>query len=74
MKSNGCTVEEKPGKSTLPMRSFERKPGMRAEALDCVIYGLAARQLLTLNLDRREAELSTTKMFAPQIPSVIKSK
>lgn len=57
-----------------PMRRFERKPGMRAEALDCVIYALAARQLLTLNLDRREAELSTTKMLAPQIPNVIKSK
>jgi phage terminase large subunit GpA-like protein len=53
---------------------WHRNSGMRAEALDCVIYALAARQLLTLNLDRREAELSTTKMLAPQISSVIKSK
>jgi len=57
-----------------PMRRFERKPGVRAEALDCVIYGLAARHLLTLNLDRREAELASTKMLAPAMPTVIKSK
>lgn len=42
-----------------PLRRFERKAGMRAEALDCVVYAFAARQLVTANLDRREEELAS---------------
>ena len=57
-----------------PVRAFERIPGRRAEALDCVVYGLAARQLLSLNLDRREEELSSIRTLTPNLPSVVKSK
>ncbi|MBN8483474.1 MAG: phage terminase large subunit family protein [Sphingomonadales bacterium] len=57
-----------------PVRRFERKPGMRAEALDCVVYGFAARQLVTANLDRREEELSTPAALPPARSPVIHSK
>ena len=40
-----------------PVRRFERKPGMRAEALDCLVYAMAARHIVTINPDRREEEL-----------------
>jgi phage terminase large subunit GpA-like protein len=46
-------------KSGQPFRRFERKPGLRAEALDCVVYAFAARQLVTANLDRREEDLAS---------------
>lgn len=56
-----------------PVRLFERKAGMRAEALDCVVYAFAARSLVTANLDRREEELAT--QAAPVARSfVIRSK
>lgn len=57
-----------------PVRRFERKPGMRAEALDCVVYGFAARHLVTANLDRREEELSTPAALPPLISPVIRSR
>ena len=57
-----------------PVRRFERKPGMRAEALDCVVYGFAARHLVTANLDRREEELSTPAMLPSVRSPVIRSK
>lgn len=44
-------------KSGRPERAFERIPGRHAECLDCFVYGLGARNLLSLNLDQREAEL-----------------
>ena len=56
-----------------PARRFERKPGMRAEALDCFVYAMAARHLISMDLDRREAELSTERMLAPAAKTVIKS-
>ncbi len=34
-----------------PVRRFERKPGAQAEALDCLVYAFAARQILNLNFD-----------------------
>lgn len=37
----------------VPVRRFERIPGRRAEALDCIIYAMAARQVLT-NIDWSE--------------------
>jgi len=40
-----------------PVVRFERKPGARAETLDCAVYATAARAMLTLDFDRREAEL-----------------
>lgn len=40
-----------------PVRRFERKPGARAEALDCLVYAFAARQAVPLMFDQREDEL-----------------
>ncbi|GJD41950.1 phage terminase large subunit family protein [Methylobacterium bullatum] len=45
-------------RSGRPERVFERISGRRAECLDCFVYAIAARGLLTLDPDRREAELS----------------
>ncbi|MGY4398392.1 phage terminase large subunit GpA-like protein [Sphingomonas sp. UYAg733] len=56
-----------------PVRRFERKPGMRAEALDCVVYAYAARTLVTANLDRREEELASVSAVAPAVKPVIRS-
>ncbi len=41
-----------------PVRSFERIPGRRAEALDCTIYAFAARQIVNIDWHRRRAELA----------------
>lgn len=41
-----------------PVHSFERIPGKRAEALDCVVYAFAARQLVNINSEQRLAQLS----------------
>ncbi len=49
-----------------PVHQFVRVPGRRAEALDCLVYALAARHLVTANLDQREAELSSPQ--APKRP------
>lgn len=55
-----------------PVRRFERIPGKRAETLDATVYAIAARTLVTMNLDRREDELSTAA--APKaIQTVFKS-
>ena len=35
-----------------------KRPGQRVEALDCMVYGFAARHSLRIDLDAREAELS----------------
>ena len=45
-----------------PYRSFERLPGRRAEALDCLVYAFSARQMVHIALDRREGELTTSAM------------
>lgn len=56
-----------------PMRRFERKTGMRAEALDCVVYAFAAHGLLTtIDLARRAEDLSSAKA-PPAAPTVIRS-
>ncbi len=55
-----------------PIRAFERIPRRRSEALDCVVYSFAARQLVNLDLDRREEEMASPIM--PQRPpQVIRS-
>lgn len=41
-----------------PIRRFERIPGRRAEALDCVVYAYAARHALALNWDMRQDKLT----------------
>ena len=40
-----------------PVRRFERKPGARAEALDCLVYAWAARHVAAVTLETREATL-----------------
>ena len=40
-----------------PVRRFERRPGARAEALDCLVYAWAARQVVAIELDSRENAL-----------------
>jgi phage terminase large subunit GpA-like protein len=56
-----------------PVRRFERKPGMRAEALDCLVYGYAARSAVNINLGDREAELAAAAPPKPA-PKIIKSR
>jgi phage terminase large subunit GpA-like protein len=57
-----------------PVRRFERKPGLRAEALDCVVYAFAARTLVTANLDRREEELASVAALKPGLSPVVRSE
>ena len=56
-----------------PVRRFERKPGMRAEALDCLVYAMAARHLVNPNLERRADDLASQGNRATP-PTVIRSK
>lgn len=46
-----------------PVRSFERIPGRRAEALDCLVYAMAARQMIRPDWGNRAQELAT-----PDVP------
>ena len=55
-----------------PVRLWERIPGRRAESLDCMVYAMAVRGLVTADLDRRETELSSPTMPKKQ-PTVIRS-
>lgn len=58
-----------------PVRRFERKPGARAEALDCLVYAFAARAGVNINLDEREAELAASSGGVRQAASrVIRSR
>jgi phage terminase large subunit GpA-like protein len=52
-----------------PVRRFERIPGRRAEALDCLVYAHAARAGLQISLDVREAELRADA--PPSAPPVV---
>ena len=55
-----------------PLRRFERKPGARAEALDCVVYAFAARHVVACDLDRRANEL--TQVLPPaSTPTEVRS-
>lgn len=56
-----------------PVRLWQRRPGMRAEALDCLTYSLAAHAMVQINLDAREIELRSPTPPKPQ-PAVIRSK
>lgn len=68
--SERCVVRYKRG---VPMRQFERIPGRRAETLDCVVYGWAARKLINMNPDRRAEELASAAAI-PSRSTVIKSR
>jgi phage terminase large subunit GpA-like protein len=54
-----------------PVRRFERIPGRRAEALDCLVYAHAARSGLQLNLDVRADELHGGP--PPAVPTSVQS-
>lgn len=56
-----------------PVARFERITGRRAEALDCCVYAMAARALIGVAVDRREADLAS-KTVAKPTPTVVKSK
>jgi phage terminase large subunit GpA-like protein len=56
-----------------PVRRFEAIPGRRSETLDCLVYALAARQGLALNLDQREAALKCEPQSSPP-PRVTRSR
>ena len=43
----------------LPVKQFVRISGRRAEALDCVTYAFAARQVFHLDPERRAADLAS---------------
>lgn len=55
-----------------PVRRFERIPGRAAEALDCLVYALAARHVLSVAPEHREAELATRSAAASR-PTVYRS-
>ncbi|NBN79290.1 phage terminase large subunit family protein [Microvirga tunisiensis] len=58
-----------------PKRRFERISGRRAEALDCVVYAFAARQIVNINWESRLDELRRgIESTAPKVASVVKSK
>jgi phage terminase large subunit GpA-like protein len=58
-----------------PTARFERKVGARAEALDCLVYALAAKAALTLNFDARAfaVQTPTTPPKSPP-PTLIRSE
>lgn len=56
-----------------PVARFERIKGKRAETLDATVYAWAARQLIGMNLDRREEELASRAAPKRQ-PAVVKSR
>lgn len=57
-----------------PVRSFERLPGRRAEALDCTIYAMAARELVNVVWENRRAELALSTLPLARPAPVLKSK
>lgn len=56
-----------------PVRVFERIPGRRAEALDCLVYATAARQIVNPDWDRRRGELATEAAPAQKSAPVLSS-
>lgn len=40
-----------------PLGKWERTPGRRAESLDCMVYAMAVRALIGVDMERREADL-----------------
>lgn len=50
----------------------EGSSGRRAESLDCVVYSMAVRHLVTANLDRREKEV-VSRTMSKKAAVVVKS-
>lgn len=55
-----------------PERRFERKPGARAEAHDCLVYAFSARSGVPIQFDQRENELRGSAV--QKRPATIRSK
>jgi phage terminase large subunit GpA-like protein len=53
----------------MPVRRFERTGRVRNEALDCLVYCFSARQAVSINLERRAAELRNQPIDRPSIAS-----
>lgn len=56
-----------------PTRQWTRIPGRRAEILDSLVYAVAARNILTIQMDRRAEELASLAAPRPTMPTMIKS-
>lgn len=56
-----------------PVRSFERIPGRRAEALDCLVYAFAARQIIRPDWDSRRHELAQAEAQTRRAAPVLQS-
>ncbi len=56
-----------------PVRSFERITGRRAEALDCLVYALAARQMIRPDWEKRRQELAAMDTPKSTVKPVLKS-
>ncbi|GGE96139.1 phage terminase large subunit family protein [Stappia taiwanensis] len=56
-----------------PQRRFERIAGRRAEALDCMVYAFAARQLINPNWDERRDALARPEVRDAKPAGVIRS-
>ncbi|MGF1550925.1 MAG: phage terminase large subunit family protein [Paracoccaceae bacterium] len=53
-----------------PLPVWERVPGRRAEALDCTIYALAVRNLVSIKIQHREDELKTPKILERSLGTI----
>jgi phage terminase large subunit GpA-like protein len=53
----------------MPVRQFVRTGRVRNEALDCLTYNFAVRQSLSINYDRRAAELRNYPLERQSIAS-----
>lgn len=54
-----------------PQRRFERIPGRAAEALDCIVYAFAARQLVNVDWESRAADLRQGAAVVARKPPVV---
>ncbi|SIS71577.1 phage terminase large subunit family protein [Paracoccus saliphilus] len=58
----------------MPVRRFERIPGRRAESLDCMVYAIAARQVMRVDWIERADQLRRGVLdAAPKAKALIKS-
>jgi phage terminase large subunit GpA-like protein len=57
----------------VPIRQWERIPGKRAECLDSTVYALAVRGIVSVDLNRREAEVASPAALPPARSSVVRS-
>lgn len=57
----------------IPILEWHRLSGRRVEALDCVVYGIAARSLVVVDKERRQGELASPAAVK-KVPTVIRSR